>query len=100
MPLRLRPETVSNIQGFGGTILGSSRGPHDIKEMVDALEELDVDILFAIGGDGTMKGLAALVAEIQRRGLKKASLEYRKPSITISCTSTRVLVLKRRSRKP
>jgi 6-phosphofructokinase 1 len=72
MPLRLQPETVSNIQSFGGTILGSSRGPQDINEMVDGLEELGVDILFAIGGDGTLKGMAALVAEIQRRGLKKS----------------------------
>jgi 6-phosphofructokinase 1 len=72
LPLKLRPETVSNIQGFGGTILGSSRGPQDINEMVDGLEELGIDILFVIGGDGTLKGAAALVAEIQRRGLKKS----------------------------
>ena len=37
LPLKLRPETVSNIQSFGGTILGSSRGPQDINEMVDGL---------------------------------------------------------------
>ena len=70
-PLRLQPEMVSNVQSFGGTILGSSRGPQDVNEMVDGLEELGVDILFAIGGDGTLKGVAAIVAEIQRRGLKK-----------------------------
>ena len=38
LPLKLRPETVSNIQSFGGTILGSSRGPQDINEMVDGLD--------------------------------------------------------------
>jgi 6-phosphofructokinase 1 len=72
LPLKLRPETVSNIQSFGGTILGSSRGPQDIDEMVDGLAELGVDILFAIGGDGTLKCAAALAAEIQRRGLRKS----------------------------
>ena len=72
MPLKLRPETVSNIQCLGGTILGSSRGPQDISEMVDGLTELGVDILFVIGGDGTLKGATALAAEIQRRGLRKS----------------------------
>jgi 6-phosphofructokinase 1 len=72
MPLKLRPETVSNIQNFGGTILGSSRGHQDINDMVDGLEELGVDILFAIGGDGTLRGAAALAGEIQRRGLRKS----------------------------
>ncbi|HYY29792.1 MAG TPA: ATP-dependent 6-phosphofructokinase [Chthoniobacterales bacterium] len=72
IPLKLKPETVSNIQSFGGTILGSSRGPQDINEMADALEELGIDILFTIGGEGTLKGAEALAAEIQRRGLRKS----------------------------
>lgn len=72
LPLELRPETVSNIQSFGGTILGTSRGPQDVNETVDGLEKLDVDILFAIGGDGTLKGAAAIAEEIQRRGLRKS----------------------------
>ena len=40
--------------------------------MVDTLEEMNVDILFVIGGDGTLRGAASLVTEIARRGLKKA----------------------------
>ena len=71
-PLKLRPETVSNIQSFGGTILGSSRGPQNINEMVYGLEELGVDILLAIGGDGTLKGAEALAAEIQRKDPRKS----------------------------
>jgi 6-phosphofructokinase 1 len=71
LPVALRPDSVSTIHTFGGTILGSSRGPQDIVEMVDHLEELDVDLLFVIGGDGTLKGGAAINAEIRRRGLKK-----------------------------
>jgi 6-phosphofructokinase 1 len=71
-PVRLRPEIVSTIQNFGGTMLGSSRGPQNVAEMVDGLEQLGIDILFVIGGDGTLKGSAALVAEICRRGLRKS----------------------------
>lgn len=72
VPLGLRPESVSAIHNFGGTILGSSRGPQDVGEMVDHLEELGVDILFVIGGDGTLRGGAAINAEIRRRNLKKS----------------------------
>ena len=71
-PLELKPESVSTIQAFGGTMLGTSRGPQDVTKMVDALEKLGIDILFVIGGDGALKGAAALVAEIQRRGLRKS----------------------------
>jgi 6-phosphofructokinase 1 len=70
-PLELKPDFVSTIQAFGGTMLGTSRGPQDVTEMVDGLERLGIDILFVIGGDGSLKGAAALVAEIQRRGLRK-----------------------------
>jgi len=56
VPLALRPESVSTIHTFGGTILGSSRGPQDAGEMVDHLEELGVDLLFIVGGDGTLRG--------------------------------------------
>ena len=72
VPLALRPESVSTIHTFGGTILGSSRGPQDVDEMVDQLEELAVDILFVVGGDGTLQGGARINAEIRRRGLKKS----------------------------
>src|ERR1700719_1024663 len=65
-PLTLRPDMVSTIQTFGGTILGSSRGPQSINDMADGMDALGVDILFVIGGDGTVKGASALAGEIQR----------------------------------
>ena len=71
-PMGLKPQSVSQIHNFGGTILGTSRGPQDIGEMVDMLEEMKVDIFFVVGGDGTLRGASALTAEIERRGLKKA----------------------------
>jgi len=71
-PLILKPESVSQIHTFGGTILGSSRGQQSVVEMVDTLEDMNVDILFVIGGDGSLRGASALAAEIAKRGLKKA----------------------------
>ena len=65
--VELTPEGVSEIHELGGTILGSSRGSQDVGEMVDRLEELDVNILFVLGGDGTMRGAIALTEEIKRR---------------------------------
>ena len=69
-PLNLTPEAVSNIYEMGGTILGSSRGPQEPAEMVDYLEELNVGILFAIGGDGTLRGAQKIAEEAASRGLK------------------------------
>lgn len=71
-PLILKPESVAEIHNFGGTILGSSRGHQSVVEMVDLLEEMRIDIFFVVGGDGTLKGAAALTEEIARRGLRKA----------------------------
>lgn len=66
----LTPEYVSRIHEFGGTILGSSRGHQPIDEIVDALERMNVNILFLIGGDGTMKAASSIHAEIMSRKLK------------------------------
>ncbi len=69
-PLLLSPELVDEIQHRGGTILGSSRGPQDPVVMVDTLLKYRVQILFAIGGDGTFAGAHAIAQEIKKRGLK------------------------------
>jgi 6-phosphofructokinase 1 len=71
-PIVLRPASVAQAHYFGGTMLGSSRGPQDIGEMVDTMEDMNLDILFVIGGDGTLKGAAEIVKEIEKRGLKKS----------------------------
>ena len=68
-PLMLTPELVDNIGQLGGTILGSSRGPQDVGVMVDTLVHRGVNILFTIGGDGTLRGARAIAAEIARRKL-------------------------------
>ncbi len=61
-PMELTPEKVADIQHQGGTILGSSRGPQDIDDMIDTLLKFKVNMLFVIGGDGTFMG-AHLLAE-------------------------------------
>jgi 6-phosphofructokinase 1 len=38
--------------------------------MVDTLDRMNIGILFAIGGDGTLRGAQGIAEEIQRRGLK------------------------------
>src|SRR5262245_12811367 len=53
-PLELTPSTVNRVHEFGGSLLGSSRGPQEPAEMVRTLEDLQIGILFAIGGDGTL----------------------------------------------
>ena len=59
-PMELTPGLVAGIHAQGGTILGSSRGPQEVPEMVDTLERMNVGILFAIGGDGTLRGAQAV----------------------------------------
>ena len=69
-PLELTPESVHRIHESGGSVLGSSRGPQDVGEMADYLKELGVGILFAIGGDGTLRGAQTIGEEAARRGLQ------------------------------
>jgi 6-phosphofructokinase 1 len=71
-PVVLNPDMVANIHKNGGTILGSSRGPQDPKEMVDFLERERISALFTIGGDGTQRGALELAQEIDHRNLKIA----------------------------
>jgi len=71
-PLALTPERVEHIHQQGGTLLGSSRGPQDLGEMIDTLVRLGVGVLFAVGGDGTLRGASQLSQEIQARGLSIA----------------------------
>ncbi|MCX5861184.1 MAG: ATP-dependent 6-phosphofructokinase [Desulfomonile sp.] len=70
--MELTPEKVSEINELGGTILSSSRGPQNIEEIVDALERMNVGILFAVGGDGTFRAAAKITEELRNRGSKIA----------------------------
>src|SRR5215468_4547106 len=67
-PLVLTPELVDGIHLQGGTILGTSRGPVDKARAVENLIRRRVNILFAIGGDGTQRGARELFEQAHRRG--------------------------------
>ena len=69
-PVLLTPESVDEIHLKGGDILSSSRGPQKSDEMVDTLEKMGMELLFVIGGDGTLRGAHDLNATIRKRGLK------------------------------
>ena len=68
-PLILTPEVVDDIHELGGTILGSSRGGQDTKTIVNTLAHLNINMLFTIGGDGTLRAARDIAEEIHRRKL-------------------------------
>ncbi len=68
--IELNPEFVADIHQQGGTVLGSSRGEQTVDEIVDSLERHNINVLFTIGGDGTLRGAMAINEEIKRRGLR------------------------------
>jgi len=70
--IELTAPLVSGLHLVGGTFLGSSRGNQDVGQIVDTLEILNVNILFCIGGDGTLRGAHAIYEEIEKRKLKIA----------------------------
>jgi 6-phosphofructokinase 1 len=65
--VELTPAGVDHINEQGGTILGTSRGNQDPAEIVDRLDQLGVDILFVIGGDGSMRGAQRIAREVAAR---------------------------------
>ena len=66
----LKPEAVASIHEMGGSVLGSSRGPQPIDEIIDSLERLNIGILFMIGGDGTLMAAKSIAEAVTERGLK------------------------------
>lgn len=72
-PLILSPDTVEDIHKTGGTILGSSRGgTEDMELLFDTLVKWKINILYTIGGDGTLKGSHEFANIAKRRGVDLA----------------------------
>ena len=67
-PLLLTSAFVDGIHQLGGTVLGTSRGPVNIRRAVNNLIRRRVNILFTIGGDGTQRGGHELFQEAKKRG--------------------------------
>ena len=73
-PLVLDPAAVRDVHIRGGTFLGTSRGCPPAAVLVDGLVGRKVDLLFAVGGDGTMRAAHAIHEEVARRGIAMAVL--------------------------
>ncbi len=70
-PVELNPDMIDDIHKYGGTILGSSRGGTDNMEMlVDSLERMNINILFTVGGDGTLRGSHRISEIAMKRNYK------------------------------
>jgi len=70
--MRLAPEMVAGLHLEGGSFLGSSRGSPPVSEMVDSLQDLRIDCLFVIGGDGSLRAAHAIHEEAAGRSYPMA----------------------------
>ncbi len=68
-PVVLNDDDIDDIHTSGGSVLSSSRGRQDEKIMVDTLARMNINLLFCIGGDGTLRCAHAIAEEIKRRKL-------------------------------
>ncbi|HUI72909.1 MAG TPA: ATP-dependent 6-phosphofructokinase [Spirochaetia bacterium] len=68
-PIPLTPDLVKDIHEKGGTMLSSSRGEQSTSAIVDFLQKKRISMLFAIGGDGTLRGAWEIYCEAKKRGL-------------------------------
>ncbi|MEO0479515.1 MAG: ATP-dependent 6-phosphofructokinase [Planctomycetota bacterium] len=68
-PIPLTPDAFVGAMSRGGTMLGTSRGPQDIDEMIDSLVRHNRNVLFCVGGDGTLRGAWAIEERLRERGL-------------------------------
>ena len=68
-PTMLDPEVVDTVHELGGSMLGSSRGEQSTEEIVDTLVRMNINVLFCIGGDGSLRCAGAIAAECRRRKL-------------------------------
>lgn len=68
--IQLTNKEVENIQKVGGTILGSSRGGFDAEKIVEKLQEMKINQMYVIGGDGTHKGIMALQNLLRSKNIR------------------------------
>jgi 6-phosphofructokinase 1 len=71
-PIELNTTNTDDIHEKGGTMLKSSRGPQETKEIVHTLKHYKVNVLITIGGDGTLRGARDIQEEVHAQGLKIA----------------------------
>lgn len=67
-PVKLTMDMVDDIHMTSGTILGSSRGTQETNAVVDSLIKQKINILFCIGGDGTLRGARDIALNAMLKG--------------------------------
>lgn len=68
-PKMLNADIVDTIHECGGTILGSARGQQGTDELVDTLDRMNINLLFCIGGDGSLRCAGDIADECKKRKL-------------------------------
>jgi len=68
-PVHLTPDIVDGIQLRGGTILGTSRGGADMKEIVKRIKLWGVNQLYVVGGNGGNAAANAIDKECTAQGV-------------------------------
>lgn len=71
-PAVLTLAEMESIHDLGGSHLGTSRGPQDVGQMLAFLNARQVNLLFAIGGDGTQRGALAIANLAKAQGFDLA----------------------------
>eukprot|EP00698_Gefionella_okellyi_P012161 TRINITY_DN3250_c0_g1_i2.p1 TRINITY_DN3250_c0_g1~~TRINITY_DN3250_c0_g1_i2.p1 ORF type:complete len:376 (-),score=76.88 TRINITY_DN3250_c0_g1_i2:483-1610(-) len=65
-PMELNPKVVDDIHNDGGTLLGSTRGGFNKDDIMRAIEEHGYNVVFCVGGDGTMRGAMVIFDEVRK----------------------------------
>jgi 6-phosphofructokinase 1 len=68
-PIELTTDNTDEIHEKGGTILKSSRGGQETQDIITTMVHYGVNILFTIGGDGTLRGARDIAAAIKEQNL-------------------------------
>lgn len=68
-PIMLDNDAVDTIHTLGGTILGSSRGQQNTEEIIDTLVRMNINLLFCIGGDGSLRAARDIAEGCKKRKL-------------------------------
>jgi 6-phosphofructokinase 1 len=66
--MELEPSITRDWLQKGGSGLTTSRGEQDLAKMASNLEHLGVDILYVIGGEGSLTGAHRIAEELRQRG--------------------------------
>jgi len=99
-PIILDPRSVREIHMKGGSVMKAGRGGFDPKKICDNLEEMGINMVFTVGGDGTQARPSYCTRRRSAAGCGWAWWVCRTPSTTTSWSSRRPSALSPRWRRP